>query len=68
MDPLGKTVRNLLKQAHARQVKTARALADELLEEKMALDQVEEMLFASGFEYPVIDEVMASLPNQRQKK
>ncbi len=67
MDPLGNVMREFLRKAHAKQVKMARALADELLQEKMAMEQIEEMLYASGFENIVIDEAMDSLPKKGKK-
>jgi thymidine phosphorylase len=67
MNPLGNIMRDFLKQAHAKQVKMARALAEEFLQEKMAMDQIEEMLYASGFEAAVIDEAMDSLPKKGKK-
>jgi hypothetical protein len=67
MDPLGNVMREFLRKAHVKNVKIARALADELLQEKMAMDQVEEMLYASGFEAVVIDEAMDSLPKKGKK-
>jgi len=68
MDPLGDVVRNFMKQAHARNVRNALSLAAELRkEEGMTDDQIEEMLYASGFEQEEISEALSNLPAKGQK-
>jgi len=64
MDPLGAIARNFLKEAHARNVRNAVSLATELRrEEKMTNEQIEEMLYASGFEEVVIAEAINKIPD-----
>lgn len=62
MDPLGKIAREFLKQAHANQVRNALALSREFRKEGMNLNQVEEMLYASGFDEEVINDTLNRLP------
>jgi len=68
MDPLGNVLRDFMKQAHLRQVKTALGLALELRQESMAAEQIEEMLYSSGFEQVVVDDAMTALANKRGTK
>jgi aminopeptidase N len=59
MDPLGNVVRDFMKETHARNVRNAFSLAVELRKEEGMTDgQVEEMLYASGFEQ---DEIIDAL-------
>ena len=64
MDPLGNVVRELLRRQRDDIVRTASNLADELRNEGMDRSQVEEMLFASGFESDVVAEALESLSDQ----
>lgn len=67
MDPLGNVVREFLKTQHATHVRNAVALAKELrVAEKMADDQIEEMLYASGFDAAVIAEALDNIPSQKK--
>ena len=61
MDLLGNVVRELLKQARAQRVKNAAALGDEFRKEGLTNSQIEEMLFASGFEDDVVDDAMKEI-------
>jgi hypothetical protein len=68
MDPLGDVVRNFMKEAHARNVRNAFSLAAELRkEEGMTDSQIEEMLYASGFEQDEIGEALNKLPAKGQR-
>jgi hypothetical protein len=58
MDKFGNVVRDFLKQAHATNVRNASALAGELRKEGMSGEQVEEMLFASGFDEQTVRDAM----------
>lgn len=68
MDPLGNVVRDFLKQAHARNVKNAVSLGMEFRDEGMTRDQIEEMLYASGFEAVVIADAMDAIPSKTKNK
>lgn len=69
MDPLGNVVRDFLKKAHADNVRNAVALGSELRsDEGMNDDQIEEMLFASGFDAQVVVEAMEGIPTRKSKK
>ncbi len=69
MDPLGNVVREFLKKAHADNVRNATSLAAELRDgESMQDDQIEEMLYASGFEADVVTEAMSNLPFKKSSK
>ena len=61
MDPLGKTVRELLRAKHEKSVRGAVLLAKMFQKEGMNKGQVEEMLFASEFETEVIADAMKRL-------
>lgn len=65
MDPLGNVVRELLKQARAQRVKNATSLAGEFRKEGMTDSQIEEMLFASGFDDDVVDDAMKEISPKR---
>lgn len=67
MDPLGKVMRELLKQAHVESVRQARTLALGLRDDGMTYDQIEEMLYSSEFDHEVIAEVMQKLPSKKAK-
>lgn len=64
MDPLGNAVRDMLRRQRDDMVRTASSLAEELKSEGMTSSQVEEMLFASGFESDVVSEAMDSFPEK----
>ena len=64
MDLLGKTVRELLKQSHSDAVRNAHSLAKELRKEGMKDSQVEEMLYASGFDADIVSEAISLLPSK----
>ena len=66
MDPLGNVVRELMRRQHDDIVRTASNLADELKSEGMDKSQVEEMLFASGFEPDVVAEALAPIVSERE--
>ena len=68
MDPLGNVIRDFLKKAHSDNVKNAVSLAMEFRDESMNDDQIEEMLYASGFDSMVIAEAMDSIPVKKNKK
>jgi hypothetical protein len=55
MDLLGKVIRDYLREAERANLRTAVAVAEEFLDEKMNESQVREMLFASGFETKVVE-------------
>jgi len=67
MDPLGNVVRDFLKQKHTENVRNAAALAQELRDEEcMNNDQIEEMLYASGFDAVVIADAFQVLPSKKK--
>ena len=66
MDPLGNVVREFMRRQRDDIVKTASALVGELQSEGMDRSQIEEMLFASGFETDVVAEALDSIPSQRE--
>lgn len=66
MDMLGQVMRDFLKCAHDDAVRNARALAGELKAEGMTKSQIEEMLFASGFEAPIVREAMEQIPGGKK--
>lgn len=69
MDLYGNVIRDFLKQAHANNVRNAVSLGTELRQDEgMNDDQIEEMLYASGFDAIVIAEAMDSIPAQKSKK
>lgn len=69
MDPLGNVVRDFLKKTHAANVRNAVSLAMELRDDEgMKNDQIEEMLYSSGFDSAVIAEAMDNLPIKKSKK
>jgi len=65
MDPLGNAVRDMLRRQRDDMVRTASSLAEELKSEGMTPEQVEEMLFASGFDSGVVSEAMDSFPERK---
>jgi SOS response regulatory protein OraA/RecX len=67
MDQLGEVIRNQLKQVRANNVHNARVLAMDLRSEGMTKDQIEEMLYANGFEGDIIDEAIQSVPAKKAK-
>jgi len=69
MDRFGNVLRDFLKKAHADQVKNAVSLGTELRQDEgMNDEQIEEMLYASGFEADVIAEAMDNIPTQKNNK
>jgi RNase H-fold protein (predicted Holliday junction resolvase) len=54
MDLFGKVVREYLREAERGRLRTAIALAEELIDERMTEPQVKEMLFASGFDKKIV--------------
>ncbi len=69
MDPLGNVIKDFLKKAHADNVRNAVSLAAELQDDEgMNNEQIEEMLFASGFDAHVIAEAMDNIPTKKNKK
>lgn len=67
MDLLGKTVREFLKVRHDQDLKKANAMVVELRKEGMRKAEIEEMLYASGYDDQVVQEVMESLPKQKKQ-
>jgi hypothetical protein len=67
MDQLGKAMKDFIRQVRSDRVRNALALTGELSKEGMNNEQIEEMLFASGFEDDVVAEAMDSLPARRHK-
>ena len=67
MDLLGKVIRDYLRQAEKATLRTAVALAEELLDEKMTEPQVKEMLFASGFETGTVEAAIRRVFPRRKK-
>lgn len=67
MDQFGKVFREFARQAHTKQVRTALSLAEEFVQERMSLDQIEEMLYSAGFEARIVDEAMELLPKRSKK-
>ena len=65
MDNFGNVIRNLMQDVHSRMVLNASSLASEMRREGMTRDQVEEMLYAEGFEQDIIEEAMSSLPQKK---
>lgn len=62
MDRFGNVIRDFLKKAHSDNVRNAVSLGTELrLDEGMTDEQIEEMLYASGFEALVITEAMDNI-------
>lgn len=69
MDRFGNVLRDFLKKAHADQVRNAVSLGTELRQEEgMTDEQIEEMLYASGFEADIIAEAMDNIPVKQNKK
>jgi len=69
MDPLGNVFREFFKTVHADNVRNAVSLAAELRDDEgMHDDQIEEMLYASGFENDVVTEAMSNLPPKKSNK
>jgi hypothetical protein len=67
VDPLGNVVKDFLKKAHRDNVRNAFSLAKELRDEEgMNDEQIEEMLYASGFEADVIGEAMNEIPLKKK--
>ena len=66
MDPLGRITREYLKQQRTKELKTAIVLAKDLKREGMKTEQVEEMLYANGFDADVIDEAMSMLSGRKK--
>lgn len=62
MDPLGNVFRQLIKQARDESVRNATALALSLRKEGMKRPQIEEILYANGFEEGVIAEILHDVP------
>lgn len=58
MDPLGKVIREYLRQAEEDKTHVAMSLAEELVAEAMDRSQVREMLYASGFNERTIKAVL----------
>lgn len=67
MDPLGKTVRDFLSRLHSDEVHTATNLAMELKKEGMNRGEIEEMLYASGYESEVVNDALENLPTKSKK-
>lgn len=55
---LGAVIREFAKQNHLKEVKNASVIALEFAKEGMSQDQIEEMLFSSGYEADVINEAL----------
>lgn len=69
MDPLGNVVRDFLKKAHQDNVRNAISLAVEFQDDEgMSLDQIEEMLYSSGFDADVVAEALDNIPIKKAKK
>ena len=69
MDPLGNVLRDFLKKKHSDNVHNAVALAKELRDDEgMNDEQIQEMLYASGFDSIVIAEALDNIPVKRNKK
>lgn len=67
MDRFGNVIRDFLKKAHADNVRNAVSLGTELRQDEgMSDDQIEEMLYASGFDAAVISEAMDSIPAEKK--
>jgi hypothetical protein len=54
MDPLGNVFRELLKRTEEENLRNASSLAVELLKEGMDRSQIEEMLYANGFDEKIV--------------
>jgi hypothetical protein len=61
MDLLGRVVREYMKKAHTDNVRNATNLAMEFRDEHMNDDQIEEMLYSSGFDTNVVSEAMENI-------
>lgn len=68
MDLLGNVVREFMKQAHAENVRNATNLAMEFRDERMSDDQIEEMLYSSGFDARVVSDAMEALLIKKKAK
>lgn len=68
MDPLGRTIRDFLTRLHGDQVQTATNLALELKKEGMSRGEIEEMLYASGYESEVVNDALADLRSNGKKE
>lgn len=68
MDPLGNAIRDFLKQTHATSVRNAVSLAMEFQDEGMKHDQIEEMLYSSGFDVDIVAEALDSIPAAAKKR
>lgn len=61
MDLIGNTFRELFAQKHAESVRNASTLAKECSRDGMKPVEVEEMLYASGFEEDVVSTALAQI-------
>jgi SOS response regulatory protein OraA/RecX len=61
MDQLGNVFRTYLSEVRASRLRSAQAMADELRRDGMSKTEIEEMLFANGFESEVIKEVIGKI-------
>lgn len=68
MDPLGNVIKDFLRQTHASHVRNAVSLAKEFKDEGMTNEQIEEMLFSSGFDSMIIAEAMEHVPTKKNGK
>lgn len=66
-DPLGNIIRNFMRDSHVKNIKHASVVAMDFAKDGMDYGQIEEMLFASGFEGEVIAEVLQTIPVKRSK-
>ena len=67
MDKLGQVFRDLARAAREREVRSAAALAEMLRKDGLTNAQVEEMLYANGFNGEVVDGAMAILPSRTRR-
>lgn len=61
MDLIGNTFKELFAQKHAESVRNASALAKECAKDGMRLSEVEEMLYANGFDQDVVDDTLTQI-------
>jgi hypothetical protein len=64
MDKLGQVFRDLARAARDSEVRSAASLAEMLRKDGLTNAQVEEMLFANGFESDVVSGAMEMLPKR----
>jgi hypothetical protein len=65
MDQLGDVFRQYLKQIRSEQVRRAQAMSLELRRAGTSRPQIEELLYASGYEPSIVEEVLEQIPSKK---